>query len=131
MCKHRTISTPQTPCVCPPLRDADTGFRPPVQYRQKQKGCFRIPLLLPVAGVEPARCRHQRILSPPRLPIPTHRHIYRNSISQTDMTFKMNFNFFDFSFVKVQLSSHYSAIKIVKRIDKRLPRCYNRNNLIY
>ena len=29
--------------------------------------------LLPVAGVEPARCYHQRILSPSRLPIPTHR----------------------------------------------------------
>ena len=26
-----------------------------------------------VAGVEPARCCHQRILSPSRLPIPTHR----------------------------------------------------------
>ena len=28
---------------------------------------------MPVAGVEPARCHHQRILSPSRLPIPTHR----------------------------------------------------------
>ena len=26
-----------------------------------------------MAGVEPARCCHQRILSPSRLPIPTHR----------------------------------------------------------
>lgn len=34
-------------------------------------GDFRMP----VAGLEPARCCHQRILSPPRLPIPTHRHI--------------------------------------------------------
>jgi hypothetical protein len=29
--------------------------------------------LVPVAGLEPARHRWQRILSPPRLPIPTHR----------------------------------------------------------
>ena len=29
--------------------------------------------LVPVAGVEPARVLAQRILSPPRLPIPTHR----------------------------------------------------------
>ena len=28
---------------------------------------------MPVAGVEPARCFQQRILSPSRLPIPTHR----------------------------------------------------------
>ncbi len=29
--------------------------------------------LVPVAGVEPARCRHRGILSPVRLPIPSHR----------------------------------------------------------
>ena len=28
---------------------------------------------MPVMGVEPIRCHHQRILSPSRLPIPTHR----------------------------------------------------------
>ena len=28
---------------------------------------------VPVVGVEPTRCHHQRILSPSRLPIPTHR----------------------------------------------------------
>lgn len=28
---------------------------------------------VPVMGVEPTRCHHQRILSPSRLPIPTHR----------------------------------------------------------
>ncbi len=34
--------------------------------------------LVPVVGLEPTRCRHQRILSPSRLPIPSHRqkHIY-------------------------------------------------------
>ena len=31
--------------------------------------------LVPVAGVEPARCRHRRILNPVRLPIPSHRRV--------------------------------------------------------
>ena len=31
---------------------------------------------MPVAGVEPARCRHRWILNPVRLPIPSHRLIY-------------------------------------------------------
>ena len=43
-----------------------------------QKAVFCHPtkngFLVPVAGVEPARCRHHRILSPARLPIPSHRH---------------------------------------------------------
>ena len=33
--------------------------------------------LVPVAGLEPARCRHQRILSPSRLPIPSHRPVHK------------------------------------------------------
>ena len=31
--------------------------------------------LVAMVGLEPTRCLHQRILSPPRLPIPPHRHI--------------------------------------------------------
>ena len=31
--------------------------------------------LVPVVGLEPTRCRHQRILSPSRLPIPSYRHV--------------------------------------------------------
>ena len=31
--------------------------------------------MVPVAGVEPARCRHRRILSPLRLPIPSYRRL--------------------------------------------------------
>ena len=34
-----------------------------------RSSCF----LVPMAGVEPARCCHRRILSPLRLPIPSHR----------------------------------------------------------
>ena len=30
-------------------------------------------ILVPVVGVEPTRCCHHRILSPARLPIPSHR----------------------------------------------------------
>ena len=35
----------------------------------------QVLLSVPEAGVEPARCRHHRILSPARLPIPSFRHI--------------------------------------------------------
>ena len=31
--------------------------------------------MVPVTGVEPVRCRHHWILSPARLPIPSHRQI--------------------------------------------------------
>jgi hypothetical protein len=34
----------------------------------------RVFELVPVVGVEPTRCRHHGILSPARLPIPSHRH---------------------------------------------------------
>ena len=44
-----------------------------------QKNCSKAQsfraILVPVAGLEPARCRHRWILSPLRLPIPSHRHI--------------------------------------------------------
>lgn len=35
--------------------------------------------MVPVAGLEPAHHRWQWILSPPRLPIPTHRHLHFQS----------------------------------------------------
>ena len=38
--------------------------------------------LVPVAGLEPARYRYQRILSPSRLPISPHRHTYLNILAQ-------------------------------------------------
>lgn len=34
---------------------------------------FRFSLVVPAAGVEPAPCRQDRILSPARLPIPSRR----------------------------------------------------------
>ena len=55
-------------------------------------------LLVPVAGVEPARCRHHGILSPARLPIPSHRPVrhrllYRICFSNS----RIIFGFFTFS----------------------------------
>ena len=45
-------------------------------FRIKKGTADAIPfLLVPVVGLEPTRCRHQRILSPSRLPIPSHRRI--------------------------------------------------------
>ena len=68
------------PCVCGRwgrrilARPAQCGFSP--QHQKKQGyACLGITLLflVPMAGVEPARYCYQRILSPSRLPIPSHR----------------------------------------------------------
>ena len=58
------------------------GFDPLRIINIKRNQPFRsIPFnLVPVAGVEPARYRYQRILSPSRLPIPSHRRICYLSI---------------------------------------------------
>ena len=46
--------------------------RPPAKGKQEHpRGMFLF--LVPVAGLEPARCRQRWILSPLRLPIPSHR----------------------------------------------------------
>ncbi len=45
--------------------------------KTKKQSCGLLLLLVPVAGVEPARYRYHRILSPARLPIPSHRHAFR------------------------------------------------------
>ena len=46
----------------------ETGH--PLRYSLYQNWC---PVMVPMAGVEPARYCYQRILSPSRLPIPSHR----------------------------------------------------------
>ena len=53
-------------------------FRPKARkpawiLRKKGWHLFCQPFMVPVAGLEPARCRHRWILSPLRLPIPSHR----------------------------------------------------------
>ncbi len=47
-------------------------------------------LLVPMAGVEPARYRYQRILSPSRLPIPSHRQISFSIIAEALRKIKSN-----------------------------------------
>ena len=53
------------------------------QQHQNTGHPFGVPrILVPVVGLEPTRCRHQRILSPSRLPIPSHRRIFRRPCGQ-------------------------------------------------
>ena len=56
-----------------PLRG--TGFSLPTRRRQKKERQPTVAalFLVPVVGVEPTRYRYHRILSPARLPIPSHR----------------------------------------------------------
>ena len=65
-----------------PLETFVRGFAAPLcstpvpmpQKKSPKKLCaFWGFISVPVVGVEPTRCHHQRILSPSRLPIPTHR----------------------------------------------------------
>ena len=50
--------------------------------------------LVPVTGLEPVRCRQRWILSPLRLPIPSHRHIDFGIISYPLFNFKCYFYIF-------------------------------------
>ncbi len=47
-------------------------------------------ILVPMVGLEPTRCCHQRILSPSRLPIPSHRRIERLGTVQTSFSLLYN-----------------------------------------
>ena len=49
-------------------------------YQTPKTPLRRLWGLVPVVGLEPTRCRHQRILSPSRLPIPSHRRICSNFV---------------------------------------------------
>ena len=46
---------------------------------------FWYTMVVPVVGLEPTRCRQQRILSPPRLPIPTHRQEFSSKITTPEI----------------------------------------------
>ena len=62
------------------------GFSHPHSNTQKAKTApfgYGLRFLVPVAGVEPARYCYQRILSPSRLPIPSHRRIYLQNRTKT------------------------------------------------
>ena len=65
---HRTLFTP----VCGLV----PGCSSPTQCK-RGTAQWAMPLLVPVVGLEPTRCRHQRILSPSRLPIPSHRQVHK------------------------------------------------------
>ena len=77
------------------LDGAAQGFDP-LTIRQNQRktrqGKPVWSFLVPVAGVEPARCHHQWILSPPRLPIPTHRRLQRSLYNRIQDLFKEKFD---------------------------------------
>ena len=45
----------------------------PTFFKEKKVSNYA---MVPVAGVEPARCCHRRILNPVRLPIPSHRQFW-------------------------------------------------------
>ncbi len=47
----------------------------PTQKKEKDSIAALFLFLVPVVGLEPTRCCQQRILSPSRLPVPTHRHV--------------------------------------------------------
>ncbi len=49
--------------------------------------------MVPVAGLEPARCRHRWILSPLRLPIPSHRQNYYKEYNNIELIINQYFYF--------------------------------------
>ena len=73
----------------------------PTQYK-RGTAQWAMPLLVPVVGLEPTRCRHQRILSPSRLPIPSHRRVNRDIIADTEEKCKDYFFFLRESLHKIQ-----------------------------
>ena len=73
------------------------------EARTKKRDTQRVSLfLVPVVGLEPTRCRHQRILSPSRLPIPSHRRVNRDIIADAEEKCKDYFFFLWESLHKIQ-----------------------------
>ncbi len=62
--------------------------------------------LVPVAGVEPARCRHRGILSPVRLPVPSHRRMLLFHYSEFPPAFQLFFISFLISALSVGFGRH-------------------------
>ena len=56
-----------------PRRFAGAQSSPDLSEQKYDHPLRVVIFLVPVVGLEPTRCRHQRILSPSRLPIPSHR----------------------------------------------------------
>ena len=72
---HRMFFAPV--CGLVPTCSSPTGSKKSVIQRMTD-------FLVPVVGLEPTRCRHQRILSPSRLPIPSHRRVNRDIIADAE-----------------------------------------------
>ena len=85
-CKHATgmFAWRCSPRVRPPYLSQN--------QRKTRQGKPVWSFLVPVAGVEPARCHHHWILSPPRLPIPTHRRLQRSLYNRIQDLFKEKFD---------------------------------------
>lgn len=72
---------------------------------------------MPVMGVEPIRCHHQRILSPSRLPIPTHRLIPRDC--------SIKFGGLQCNFILyVGLPAYFARFRIAAAIEGQTPAYY-------
>ena len=78
---------------------------------------FWYTMVVPVVGLEPTRCRQQRILSPPRLPIPTHRLIPEDC--------SMKFGVLQFNFILyVGLPAYFARFLIAAAIEGQTPAYY-------
>ena len=69
---RRRQTVPRTLCL-PSAPRSPSFSTPALTWKNRREAQASLLFLVPVAGVEPARHCWQRILSPPRLPIPTHR----------------------------------------------------------
>ena len=74
----------------------------------------KAPFLVPAAGVEPARYRYHRILSPARLPIPSRRHkpLNYNSISYNSQNVKQRWNIF-MKYRKITWQEGENVLKLI------------------
>ena len=73
--------------------------------------------MVPVVGLELTRCRQQRILSPPRLPIPTHR-LIPGDCSIKFGVLQCNFILY------VGLPAYFARFRIAAAIEGQTPAYY-------
>ena len=81
----------------------ETGH--PLRYSLYQNWC---PVMVPVVGLEPTRYRYQRILSPSRLPIPSHRRLPNDYIIIGSVCQDNFFTFYCIS-LKSKIQFYYSS----------------------
>ena len=108
------------------------GFNPVIiGSKNKERSKLLSLFLVPVIGVEPIRYRYHWILSPARLPIPSHRHIYHTTdiLPQKSHFVK---TFFEKSFPFLYIPcSFLSRIILQPKIQKReVSLCHPKNCFI-